>query len=59
MDFRPNVTPIDVIKKGAFGGTYLSIRPGKDAGGCHCCHCSTPKWFTLISRVELSFLKML
>ena len=23
MDFRPNVTPIEVIKKGAFGGTYF------------------------------------
>ena len=23
MDFRPNITPIEVIKKGAFGGTYL------------------------------------
>ena len=22
MDFRPNITPIEVIKKGAFGGTY-------------------------------------
>ena len=32
---------------------------GADAGGCHCCQCSTPKWLTLISRVEVSFLKML
>ena len=23
MDFRPNITPIEVIKKGAFGGTYF------------------------------------
>ena len=23
MDFRPNITPVDVIKKGAFGGTYF------------------------------------
>ena len=23
MDFRPNVTPVEVIKKGAFGGTYF------------------------------------
>ena len=23
MDFRPNVTPTEVIKKGAFGGTYF------------------------------------
>ena len=22
MDFRPNITPIEVIKKEAFGGTY-------------------------------------
>ena len=30
---------------------------GADAGGCHCCQCSTPKWLTLVSRVEFSFLK--
>ena len=23
MDFTPNITPIDVIKKGGFGGTYF------------------------------------
>ena len=23
MDFRPNITPTEVIEKGAFGGTYL------------------------------------
>ena len=23
MDFKPNITPTDVIKKGAFGGTYF------------------------------------
>ena len=23
MDFRPNITPIQVFKKGAFGGTYF------------------------------------
>ena len=23
MEFRPNVSPIDVIKKGAFGGIYF------------------------------------
>ena len=23
MDFRPNINPVDVIKKGAFGGTYF------------------------------------
>ena len=23
MNFRPNITPIEVIKKGAFGGTYF------------------------------------
>ena len=23
MDFKPNITPIDVIKKGVFGGTYF------------------------------------
>ena len=23
MDFRRNITPIEVIKKGAFGGTYF------------------------------------
>ena len=23
MEFRPNVSPVDVIKKGAFGGTYF------------------------------------
>ena len=23
MDFRPNIAPIEVIKKGAFGGTYF------------------------------------
>ena len=23
MDFKPNLTPIEVIKKGAFGGTYF------------------------------------
>ena len=32
---------------------------GVDAGGCHCCQCSTPKWLTLIFRAEFSFLKML
>ena len=30
-----------------------------DAGGCHCCQCSTTKWLTLISKVEFSSLKML
>ena len=24
MEFKPNITPEDVIKKGAFGGTYFS-----------------------------------
>ena len=23
MDFKPNITPVNVIKKGAFGGTYF------------------------------------
>ena len=23
MDFTPNISPVDVIKKGAFGATYL------------------------------------
>ena len=23
MEFRPNINPVDVIKKGAFGGTYF------------------------------------
>ena len=23
MDFRPNKTPIEIIKEGAFGGTYV------------------------------------
>ena len=23
MDFRPHITPIELIKKGAFGGTYF------------------------------------
>ena len=23
MDFRPNITPVEMIKKGAFGGTYF------------------------------------
>ena len=23
MEFKPNITPIDVIKKGSFGGTYF------------------------------------
>ena len=23
MDFKPNITPVHVIKKGAFGGTYF------------------------------------
>ena len=23
MDFRPNITPTEVIKKGVFGGTYF------------------------------------
>ena len=23
MDFKPNVTPVEVIKKGAFGGPYF------------------------------------
>ena len=32
---------------------------GADAGSCHCCHCSTQKWLTLISRVDFSFLEML
>ena len=35
------------------------IQSGMDVGGCHCCQCSTPKWLTLIFRVEFSFLKML
>ena len=25
MSFNPNKTPIEVIKEGAFGGTYLKI----------------------------------
>ena len=32
---------------------------GADAGDCHCRQCSTSKWLTLISRVELLFLKIL
>ena len=23
MEFRPNISPVDVIKKGDFGGTYF------------------------------------
>ena len=23
MDFKPNITPVDVIKKGEFGGRYF------------------------------------
>ena len=23
MDFKPNITPVDVTGKGAFGGTYF------------------------------------
>ena len=23
MDFEPNITPVEIIKKGAFGGTYF------------------------------------
>ena len=23
MEFRPNINPVDVIKEGAFGGTYF------------------------------------
>ena len=23
MEFRPNISPVDVIKKGAFSGTYF------------------------------------
>ena len=23
MDFKPNETPIEIIKEGSFGGTYL------------------------------------
>ena len=23
MEFRPNISPVDVIKKDAFGGTYF------------------------------------
>ena len=23
MDFRSNITPVEIIKKGAFGGTYF------------------------------------
>ena len=23
MEFKPNISPVDVIKKGAFGGTYF------------------------------------
>ena len=23
MDFRPNITPVEMIKKGALGGTYV------------------------------------
>ena len=25
MDFTPTISPVDVIKKGAFGGTYFRI----------------------------------
>ena len=27
MEFRPNISPVDVIKKGAFGGTYFRDIP--------------------------------
>ena len=23
MDFKPNITPVEIIKKGAFGGAYF------------------------------------
>ena len=32
---------------------------GADIGGWNCWQCSTPKWLTLISRVDISFLKIL
>ena len=29
MDFSPNKTPVEVVRKGAFGGTYFrDIYPG-------------------------------
>ena len=35
MDFRPNITPVEVIKKGALGGTYF-----RDI-----CSSVTDKWY--------------
>ena len=32
---------------------------GADAGDFQCCQCNTLKWFTLISKVEFSFVRML
>ena len=40
-------------------GCWIGIISGAeaDAGGCHCCQCSTPKCLTLTSRIEFLFLK--
>ena len=37
----------------------LQVASGENAGGCLCYQCSTPKWLTLISKVEFSFVEML
>ena len=49
----------DLILRNHENKTFVITAPGADAGGCHCCQCSTPKWLTLISKVEVSFRKML
>ena len=68
MSNFPRATRVDVIIQPVFlsllrsyvvfRGSFESLQ-GRMQGGCHCCQCSTPKWLTLISNVEFSFLKML
>ena len=48
-----------IWEKSVFYIISTIIVPRVDAGGWQCCQCSTPKWLTLISMVEFSFLKML
>ena len=39
MEFHPNISPVDVIKKGAFGGTYF-----RDICSCITDKCYKNSW---------------
>ena len=54
MDFGANKTPIEILKEGAFGGTYFrDIYPGVNGKWCK------KSWKRIVSRFRRKLVKMI